>query len=196
MRPSQFPLYLAVLLFMPWQSHATEPQQISVRTGVVGGSYAGTRTGTFLVPSSFDIDYELFQSVHRSLFFRALLALELPDSLPRYSYFGTGIRYYFGSQGIQWQKTDGHISVSSIPTWRYYVEGNVGISIVIIQSFGSVLQIVSDMFDVGASVGVIRQITPQLGFGAQIGGSSAMGFTSSSLIGFTYRGLAGITYSF
>lgn len=189
-------LVVAVIATFGCQALAHVDSQLHFRSGLVGASFDGSRSGSFLVPTSLDLEYELFLSSKRSIAFRTIIAVELPESLPRYSYFGAGTRYYLGSQGMSFNQGDKQITVKSIPTTRYYIGVDGGFSIIILQSLGSVLQVMSSMVDLGTSFGVIRQITPDLGFHSQVGLSAGFGFNSSALVCVTYRGLVGLTYSF
>lgn len=170
--------------------------QLHLRFGPMGGSYDGPIRGVFFTETSFDMEYEVFKSNDFSYAFRALLALEMPEAKPFYTYFGTGFRWYFNSRGPYTEAYDSRVSIRTTPTWRYYAGLDFGVSQVIIRTFGDVLQIISSMVEVGGSIGTIYQLTPHFGVEGKLNVSTGYGFTSIALVGVTYGGYLGGVYYF
>ena len=82
------------------------------------------------------------------------------------------------------------------PTTQYDFAADVGVSQVIIESFGDVLQIIGSMFELGVGVGANHHITRDFSVQARVGISTGYGFTSVGLIGVTGRALVGAAYYF
>lgn len=182
-------------LLMCSQAYAGN-SQIHLRLGHVQGHYTGPQSGGFSIPTSTDLEYEIFLANQRSLIFRTILSMELETSKPFYSYSGTGMRYYFFSKGMQFDLEDEMVSMSATPRWRYYFGWDLGISQVIVKSLGRVLQITSTMVDIGGCIGTTYQIDRSFALEAHLGVTSGQGFSSVSVVGYSARALAGIVYQF
>jgi hypothetical protein len=170
--------------------------QFAFRIGPVYGNYHGPIEGDFYVPGALDMEYSTFMENDKALIFRAMLALELPESKPYYTYAGTGFRFYNGSKGMSVDQSEENFTLSILPTRRYYWGVDVGISQAIVESYGTVLQAVSAMIDVGVHVGATFQINDKIGVDVLAGASGGFGFSSVGVTGSTTRGLVGLTYSF
>lgn len=190
-------IVLACLItFANIQTAKADESQLHVRFGLLQGHYTGPENGDFTIPNAFDLEYEIFKANQQSLIFRSIIAMELKTSKPYYTYYGSGYRFYFGSKGMQVEKADENISVSSLPRWKYFAGVDVGISQAIIRSLGKVLQVVSTMVDIGVHGGVSYQIDRRLSVELQLGVTSGQGFSSISVIGYSLRALGGLAYHF
>lgn len=170
--------------------------QIHLRFGMLTGSFSGTFEGDFEVPAAVDVDYELFVANDGSVVFRFLQGLDNPDSIPFYTYAGTGYRYYWNSKGPSTiQKGDG-LFIESIPRVRYYLGMDLGIAQVLVKSFGPNVQSVANMLDAGINVGAIYQLNKNFGLEAQGGYSVGYGISSTPVNGNTQRLLLGGSYYF
>lgn len=188
-------LILSILIM--WGSHSlAADSQLHIRTGILQGKYWGAQSGEFLVPNTFDAEYEVFLANSRSFLFRSMLAMELTTAKPYYSYSGIGMRYYLASKGMMFDAQDEGVSIISIPKWRYYVGWDFGISTAIVQSLGKVLQIMSTMIDFGGHAGVIYQVDSTFGIEGHVGATTGQGFSSVSVVGVTLRAFVGGTYQF
>lgn len=187
-------LFLAVLIVSPLGR--ADESQLHVRMGLVQGAYTGPEDGQFQIPTALDLEYEIFKANKRALIFRSIIAMELETSKPFYTYFGSGYRFYFGSKGMQVDKTDDNINITSVPKWRYYWTIDAGISQAIIRSLGKVLQVTSTMIDIGANIGTTYQIDRRLALELQLGATTGQGFSSVSVIGYSVRALGGVVYHF
>jgi hypothetical protein len=170
--------------------------QIFVRSGMIEGSYAGVFSGSFRVNLAFDIGTEYHVASDGSVLVRFIQALDSPDSVPFYTYAGTGMRYYFKGRGSYVVQSDETTFISSRPKWRTYMGGELGIAQVIVKSFGPVIQSVANMLETGGNVGAIYQISEKIGIEAQIGGTLGYGISSTSVSGSTFRIFLGGTYFF
>lgn len=168
----------------------------AVRMGPVHGNYSGPIKGDFYVPTGLDVEYSQFMANNKTFFFRATLALELPESKAFYTYAGTGMRFYYKGRAMAIHASEGDIQLSAQPTKNFYWGFDFGMSQAIVQSFGTVLQAVSTMVDSGLHTGMTFQINEKFGFDTLIGASFGFGFSSVGVTGVTVRGLAGVTYSF
>lgn len=190
----QFVCFIFLLATTPYTlAEGINSSQMHARLGGTAGSYDGPLTGGFLSPAV-DFEYEVFKSNSFSYAFRALLALEMPIAKPHYTYFGLGARWYLDSKGAKVEIIDARTSILSRPTWRHYLAVDVGVSQVIIQTFGDVLQIVSSMVELGGGAGTIYQVNNDFGVEARLALTTGYGFTSIALIGVTATGLVGLVY--
>lgn len=186
-------LFLFLMPNSVWANQESE-FQLYVRTGVIEGSYDGTFEGNFTVNLALDIGGEYFVAPDGSVLARFILALDSPDSVPFYTYTGSGFRHYFEGRGPSSEQSDGTLSISLRPKLRTYIAGEIGIAQVIVKSFGPVVQSVASLVEFGVNTGAIYQISNKLGLEAQIGGTLGYGVSSTSVSGSTLRALAGITY--
>jgi len=170
--------------------------QLNTRLGIVSGRYTGPVEGNFFVPNAIDVEFCLFLKPHKTINFRSLLALELPEAKPFYTYAGIGIRHYLGSSGLSFNRSENGFNLSSIPTKRYYIGYDIGISQAIVKSYGTVLQAVSLMLDVGVTAGATYQINGRLGIDLSVGASAAFGFSSVGSVGAIWRAMIGTTYTY
>jgi hypothetical protein len=170
--------------------------QMAYRLGPIAGDYSGPIDGNFFVPGGIDLEYSMFTGNSSSFFFRTTIALELPESKPFYVYAGTGIRYYLNSKATSIDRNEDDFTLSIIPTRRYYWGFDFGVSEAIVESFGTLLQAVSAMIDLGAHAGATFQISEKVGIDVLLGLSGGFGFSSVGVTGLTSRALVGMTYSF
>lgn len=181
---------------VPIAAAKTRASQLHFRTGLVYGDYGGQFSGTFSVPTALDIDYEVFTHNNRSYHFRFTQAVQLPDSVPFYTYGGGGYRFYLDSKGLVENQNEPGILISSSPRWRYYVGVDAGIAQVVVQTFGSIVQAVSNMLDVGVNGGLMYQVGENLSLELQVGGSFGYSFSSVPEQGATGRLFFGGAYFF
>lgn len=174
----------------------TRASQLHLRTGLVYGDYGGQFSGNFSVPTALDIDYEVFTHNNRSYHFRFTQAIQLPDSVPFYTYGGGGYRFYFDSKGIVGNQSEPGILISTSPRWRYCVGVDAGIAQVVVQTFGSIVQAVSNMLDIGVNGGLMYQVGENLSLELQVGGSFGYSFSSVPEQGATGRLFLGGAYFF
>ncbi|MCB0364616.1 MAG: hypothetical protein H6624_08700 [Bdellovibrionaceae bacterium] len=190
-------LLLAIELVSTLEASAKpRATQLHFRTGLIYGDFSGQFSGSFSVPTALDIDYEVFTHNNRSYHFRFTQAVELPDSTPFYTYGGAGYRYYMDSKGILADQSEPGILISSVPRWRYYAGFDAGIAQVVVQSFGSIVQAVSSMMDLGLNFGLMYQVGTNLSLEVQAGTSFGYSFSSVPEQGFTGRFFVGGAYFF
>jgi hypothetical protein len=188
-------ILLAVFLAMTDLAHARK-SQLHVRTGILNGKFNGLFTGKFELNGAVDVDYEMFLSNDTSFLFRFIQGFDSPDSRPFYTYAGTGARRYIWGKGTSMDQSDATLQITSHPTMRVYIGGDLGISQVIVKSFGPTVQAVANMVDLGFNVGGIYQLTES--FGVELHGGLAFGYGMSSTHanGHTERLMIGATYFF
>jgi hypothetical protein len=175
---------------------ASKLSQFHFRVGEVKGSFSGSVTGDFGVANSIDMDYEIFSASKRSTILRTIICQDLSAARLVYAYAGVGKRYYFKSSGAEWDNSEGGSRVYSVPKRRYYYGIDLGISQVVVKTFGPVLQASSAMFDLGGNLGIIQQLSKSVGLEAQAGVAYGIGFSSVSVSAITERLLVGVSYFF
>jgi hypothetical protein len=172
--------------------------QLHYRVGYLGTSFSGVLTGSISNFNSFDLEYEILSSSRVSFSLRTTLVYDVTNARVLYSYTGVGRRYYFLSNGMEYDYSDPNSAdhVISIPKWRAYAGGDFGISQVVVKSFGAVLQTQSALVDFGPNLGGIFQLSKAMGLELQLGLSLGLGFTTVSVSAVTFRALLGGTYYF
>lgn len=190
-------LVLATLGFtLPAFAHEESKFQIVLRAGQVSGNYNGVFSGSFKVDLALDLGVEYFTSTDTAVIVRFVEALDSPDSVPFYTYMGSGQKFYLSGRGPYNVQSDKTTYISARPKLRYYAAWELGVAQVIVKTFGPVIQSVANMAELGANVGAIYQITDNFGIDAQIGGTLGFGISSTSVNGSTTRFLAGISHFF
>jgi len=187
-------LSFTVLFFSPGKALADS--QIHFLGGATTAIYNGPISGSFTVPTTFDGEYEWFVKNQTSFFTRLTFANDLILGVPYYTYIGGGMNFYFKSKGMINEVSDLGVVVLSKPIWRHYFGWDIGLSQVIVRSLGKVLQVISDLSEIGARVGTIYQLDRHFGFEAQLGGSIGYGFTSVAVTGTTGHFYLGVVYYF
>lgn len=191
-------LSLLLISFICESAMANEKSdfQMYVRTGTIYGNYDGVFDGEFNVDLAFDIGGEYFVAPNGSVIFRFIHALDNPDSVPFYTYTGSGFRYYFDGRGPRSEQQDRTLFFSSNPKLRLYAATELGVAQVIVKTFGPVVQSVASMVEWGLNTGGIYQISKNVGVEVQVGGTLGFGISSTSVNGSTARALVGMTYFF
>lgn len=190
-------LLLLSMLTISVQSAHARKSQAHVRTGLMTGSYNGTFEGSWEVSNAFDLEYELFVANDGAILFRFVQGIDTPDSRPFYTYGGMGFRHYLNyGKGSYSEQQDSGMYISTKPRIRYYVGADMGISQVIVRSFGPNVQSVANLVDVNVNLGAIYQITDSFGAEAHLGYSSGYGISSTPTNGNTQRYFIGGTYFF
>lgn len=193
------PLKLVILsLFICSSSWALniKNSQFHFRTGMLNGKYSGIFEGDFQVSSALDLEFEFFVANDGSVIFRLTQAMDNPDSRPFYTYAGSGFRKYWRSKGMSSTQAAEGVIIESIPKWRFYVGGDMGIAQVLVRSFGPNVQSVANMLDVGLNVGTIFQVSKKFGLEAHAGATYGYGISSTPTNGSTIRMLFGASYYF
>jgi len=170
--------------------------QFHFRTGFVEAKVSGVVTNSFRLSLPIDMEYELFRSTRSSYTLRMMIGYDISGARIPYIYTGIGRRFYFSSTGMEVDESGSGMRVVSMPLWRYYFGGDIGLSQTTVTSFGTVLQSQSVGLDLGPNAGIIYQLTKSFGLEFQGGVNFALGFTTVSVNTFTYRALLGGTYFF
>lgn len=178
------------------QAHDQSRFQMFVRSGMIQGEYDGTFSGEFTVNLALDIGAEYYVGPEGAVLVRFIQALDSPNSVPFYTYAGSGMRHYYMGRGPYNVQSDETTFISSRPKIRAYVGGELGVAQVIVKTFGQVLQSVANMAEFGLNTGAIYQVNDNLGLEVHVGGTLGYGISSTSASGHTLRGLVGITYFF
>lgn len=188
--------------------------QLTVRMGVVNGSYtsplqegaasgeggggnvsSNLEGGGFMVPTSLDLDYEIFKNQRQSYFVRSIIALNMSTGKMNYQYLGLGLRNYFKGVGLPRIFMSEHDLIKTIPKTRMYYGYDFGFSRVSVVDFGTVLSAVSTGIDFGGHVGYTKQMGDTWGLNAQAGLSYAYGISTVAAAGMNMKMLFGMTYS-
>lgn len=170
--------------------------QVHFRVGYLAGKFGGLFTGEFQIDAAMDIDFENFLNHNTSYHFRFIQGLDSQSSRPFYTYAGLGLRRYVLGRGRALEQATDYVALSVQPTLRAYVSADMGVSQVLVKSFGPTVQAVANMLDLSASVGAVYQLTRHFGVEAQAGMSYGYGISSINASGQTQRLLIGLTYFF
>ncbi len=170
--------------------------QLHTRMGLFSGSYAGSAVNTtpWSVPTTIDVEIELFQSRTEAYALRATMAMELDTNIVQYTYAGVGKTNYIGSRGRKDFKTESRIQIKNTPKLRYYWGWNAGVAQVAAENLNLVASIYSTTLDFSANTGLIYQTGENLGFETRFGMGFGYGFSSVTVTGTTIRLLFGLTY--
>ena len=170
--------------------------QVHLRMGLLNGSYSGANidSRTFSVPTTLDVEMEVFRGRDESFTLRAMMAMELTDNRVDYTYAGVGRVYYLSGRGRKDVRKEKFVQISNIPKTRYYWGWGGGIAQVLAIPFGLVLATYSTTIDLSVNGGVIYQATPNLGLEFRLGTGLGYGFSTVTVTGMTIRALLGVTY--
>lgn len=197
-KASVFTLLFLAVMTLAQTAFANEESKFEMvlRSGIIKGNYNGVFDGSFQVNLAFDLGVEYFTTPDSSVIVRFIEALDSPDSVPFYTYMGSGQKYYLSGRGPYNVQSDATTFISARPKLRYYASWEIGIAQVIVKTFGPVIQSVANMAEAGLNVGAIYQISDTFGIDLQAGGTLGFGISSTSVNGNTTRLLAGITHFF
>lgn len=171
--------------------------QFHARVGLLDASYAGSGLGrrTFAVPTTADLELEVFTARDESFHLRSMMAMELNTDRVDYTYAGFGKAYYLLGRGKSDIRSEKDISIKTIPTTRYYWGWNVGVAQVLVVPYGLVLASYSTTLDISLDAGVIHQVSENLGIELRTGVGTGYGFSAVTVTGVTFQALVGVTYS-
>jgi hypothetical protein len=173
--------------------------QAHFRAGLLSGSYStsdSSLAGSYSVATTFDLEYEAFLDARGSFLLRATFAQDLATSRLMYSYAGVGRRWYFGSTGMATSSQDGTVQAVILPRWRYFAGGDLGVSQVVVKTFGTVLQANSALVELGGHVGTIYQVSRSVGIEAYGGATLGLGFSAIAVGARSLRAFLGASYYF
>lgn len=168
--------------------------QLHFRTGPISGKFSGASNGDFSVKIPLDFAYEYFTGSRSSWLVRTILANDSSQGRVAYAYSGFGFRGYFRSRGPRVDSGMGGESIQISPNRRYYYGLDLGISQVLLKVVGSVLEIRTAMIDFGPNLGVIQQVSKNVGVELHFGYTMGMGFSSVTASGSTLRTMLGVSY--
>lgn len=187
-------LLFSGVLSLAYAQEAAPQGQLQFRTGPISGSFSGPTDGEFSVTLPLDFAYEHFLGPRSSWLVRTILAHDSSEGRTAYAYSGIGFRGYFWSRGPRVESGIGGESIQIQPNRRYYYGLDLGISQVLLKSVGSVLEIRTSMIDFGPQVGVIQQMSKNIGLELHLGYTMGMGFSSVTASGNTMRTMLGLSY--
>ncbi|MBT4761191.1 MAG: hypothetical protein HOO06_05775 [Bdellovibrionaceae bacterium] len=192
-------IFVALFLFQYENVFALDKgsrYQVHTRMGLFSGSYAGSgvETRAWSVPTTIDIEMEIFQSRVKSYTLRAVMAMELDTNRVNYTYAGIGQSNYIASRGRKDFRTEKRVQFKNTPKLRYYWGWNVGVAQVLVIDFGLVLGTYSTVLDMSGNAGAIYQVGENLGIEARAGLGLGYGFSTVTVTGTTTRMLVGLTY--
>ncbi len=169
-------------------------EQVHLRFGLLNESYTGPYTGAVSLSNAVDMEYERFLSQVSSFIIRGFFGYNLNISKLSYASVEVGTRAYIFSSGLSYSNTKSPVFVSMTPQWRYYAGINIGVSQVIVNSYGSVLDVHSALFEVCPNFGVIYQLTSTLGLELSGGYTVGFGFSTISVSATGHRAVMGLVY--
>ena len=190
-----------IMAATPVVSTATPNLQAHLRTGYAAGSFAGSTTedtvsGSFSSVTALDMEFEYFLNNKTGIATRATILSDQTSGQIAYTYMGMAYKHYFFSHAryIETMSTDFTFSLQ--PRWRYYVQGDAGISNVQIEQLTQSLATESTLIELGTSVGVIRQFSKGIGIEGQLSVSKGVPISNVPVDSLVYRLLIGITSYF
>jgi hypothetical protein len=173
--------------------------QAHLRAGLLSLSYStpnGGVSGSHSIATTLDAELELFSSPRASYLLRGVFGLDVAQGRLPYSYVGTGRRYYLFTSGLAQEHEDEVARVASIPKWRFYAGGELGVSQLEVQRLGSIYQVNSVLLELGAQAGTIFQLTRAIGLEVQAAYGWGYGLSSVSVRSSGLKGFVGASFSF
>ena len=189
-------VFIAALLGCVCASALANGKQISIRAGMLKGSYSGPVSASFATIPSIDVEMELFQNARTSALIKANLSVDVSKAKMFYSSVGAGQRYYLRSPGMNYDRQEGSFSIDAGAANRYFVGWDLSVAQVLIQEFTASYSVVGSVVELGGTAGIIHQISKTLGLSAALGAGYGMGFTTVSVNGLSLRFNIGVTSSF
>lgn len=204
-------LFTGVLLLYFLPVHAgVPPVNMSLRTGMVNGSYSNPlentvnaseesslsdnlESGGFSVLPSFDFELELFSSPTTSYYGRTIVAMNMSTGVMNYNYFGFGTHRYYKGFGYSKDSTGDLGFAKLMSKSRQYYGVDVGLSRVSVVQFGPVLSAESTGIDLGVHWGYTKQMGRAWAINAQVGLSYAYGVSNVAVAGMNMYLLFGTT---
>lgn len=172
---------LAGAFVVPQAAQAMDdaPQlELHLLTGSDSGHAQGSNiNGTLTISDPVELQVELFSSLRSSTYFRNLIAYNFSSSVLNYLGFFVGRRIYLGSNGARYDQGEDGVEVVSQPRWRYFLGADVGFTEIAAATVGSVLTVPSSQFELGASAGIIYQVSKNVGIELQVGGGYGFGIS-------------------
>jgi hypothetical protein len=197
----QSPILIFAMLFWGigsncWALDEGSLYQFHMRMGMFNGTYSGSGVEArgWSVPTTIDVELEVFLTRDKSFNLTSTMAMELDTNKVNYTYAGVGQTYYLFSRGRKDVRTEKLVQIKTIPKIRYYWGWNVGIAQVLAIDYGLVLGTYSTTLDVSGNTGVIYPIGENLGIEARAGMGLGYGFSTVTVTGTTMRALIGLTY--
>jgi len=172
-------------------------KQFHIRGGMLKGSYAATKIdANFSVIPSIDFEMEFFQSAKISTLVKANLTLDISKAKVFYSSIGAGQRYYFGGQGMLFDRIEGDYSFEGFSSSRYFLGWELGVAQALIQEYTATFSVVASVIELGILGGYSHQLSKNLALVVAAGGGYGMGFTTVSVSGLQMRGNLGLSFYF
>lgn len=177
--------------------HASEnsPEgMVHIHMGPVTGSYAGPVASTFQALQSLNFEYEFLKSNKTTNYIRSLMAFDGTKGRLMYFLNAFGVRNYFNSSSKYHRFNKEGESYTYFPRYRFFYGADVGISQVVVQELGTVLQATSTMIDIGGHIGASYHVRPQWALEFIGGYSYGYGFSTVAVTGTTMRIMVGGSY--
>ncbi|MEO5666845.1 MAG: hypothetical protein ABIR96_02175, partial [Bdellovibrionota bacterium] len=104
---------IALAALVSVSGFAMGPSTVSVRSGMLMGSVSGGEglQGSLTTIPYLDGEFNIFLTSRSTLLFRSIIALDMATANLNYAYFGSGQRYYIGSSGLGFTRTEGGYTV-------------------------------------------------------------------------------------
>ena len=208
-------ILLSITIFLSSNLWAAgwEDFQVFFNMGMVNGTYSNplvdggeedannstnvsnAESGFSVVPS-FNFGLEYFSDLKTSYFTRAIISMDTATGKMRYSYLGLGGNKYFSSVGLMRSYVNKDAIVKSFPKWRHYYGWDLGLSRVIVVSFGNTLNAVSTGLDFGGHLGTNYHMGKTWALNMQLGMSYAFGFSTVAVTGTNMKFFFGTSFFF
>lgn len=150
----------------------------------------------FSVAPSFNFGVEYFSDLKTSWFTRAIIAMDSTEGKMRYQYLGLGGNKYISSVGLMRSYVNEDVILKSFPRWRHFYGWDLGLSRVIVVSFGPALNSVSTAIDFGGHIGTNYHMGRNWALNAQLGMSYAFGFSTVAVTGTNFKIFFGSSFFF
>lgn len=175
-------------------ANETHDGMVHIHMGQISGSYKGPVQSTFSVPQAINFEYEFLHNNKTTNYIRSLMAFDANQGRLVYFLNSFGVRQYFNSNAKAYSFAKDGESFSLAPKMRYFYGADVGISQVVVQTLGTVLQATSTMFDLGVHTGFSYHIQPRWALEVVVGYSYGYGFSTVAVTGSTTRMMVGGSY--
>ena len=183
-------------LGLPIQGWALGPSLFSVRSGMVMGSVSGggpQASYSLTTIPYLDAEWDLFFSSRMAVVLRTIMALDFATGNMRYSYSGTGQRFFLNAGGAFLSRSESGVTVTNSPKLNYFVGWDGGISNMVIQEVAE-LVVASTAFDGGATVGMNYFVADGVSINTGATVSYVFGFSSIAVSGLAMKFFVGASF--
>ena len=191
------PRFLTLIFLYAFSSFASNDSpdgMVHIHMGSVTGSYQGPVSSSFEALQSINFEYEFLNSNKTTNYIRSLMAFDGNKGRLMYFLNAFGVRNYFHSSSKLHRFNKDGESFTYFPRYRFFYGVDAGVSQVVVQELGTVLQATSTMIDIGGHLGASYHVRPQWAIELIGGYGYGYGFSTVAVTGSTMRLMIGGAY--